>query len=49
MSNLRISPRQARYAVVLFGPEGQGSFNESGLQGARRAQAAGHEVDVHWV
>ncbi|MEX8192923.1 BMP family lipoprotein [Comamonas guangdongensis] len=49
MSNLRISPRQARYAVVLFGPEGQGSFNESGLLGARRAQAAGHAVDVHWV
>lgn len=49
MSNHRISPRQARHAVVLFGPEGQGSFNESGLLGARRAQAAGHAVDVHWV
>lgn len=49
MSNLRTSTRQPRYAVILFGPEGQGSFNESGLLGARRAQAAGHAVDVHWV
>ena len=43
------SPRRKRYAVVLFGPEGQGSFNESGLQGAHKAQRAGHEVDVLWV
>ncbi|WP_370678855.1 BMP family ABC transporter substrate-binding protein [Comamonas sp. GB3 AK4-5] len=47
ISNL--SPRTARHAVVLFGPQGQGSFNESGLLGARRAQAAGYAVDVHWV
>lgn len=36
-------------AVALFGPEGQGSFNESGLQGAQRARAAGHALDVHWI
>lgn len=38
-----------RIAVALFGPEGKGSFNESGLQGAIRARAAGHRVDVHWI
>lgn len=38
-----------RTAVVLFGPEGQGSFNESGLRGALQARDAGFEVDVHWV
>ena len=43
------SPRKPRYAVVLFGPEGQGSFNESGLRGAHKARDAGHEVDVLWV
>jgi basic membrane protein A len=32
------SPRKPRYAVVLFGPEGQGSFNESGLRGAHKAE-----------
>lgn len=36
-------------AVVLFGPEGRGSFNESGWNGAQRARAAGHQVDVHWI
>lgn len=39
----------ARIAVVLFGPEGRGSFNESGVQGAERARAAGHALQVHWV
>lgn len=39
----------SRYAVVLFGPEGQGSFNESGLQGAHQARRAGYDVDVLWV
>ncbi len=38
-----------RIAVALFGPEGQGSFNESGMDGVRRARAAGHQVDVHWI
>lgn len=38
-----------RIAVALFGPEGRGSFNESGLQGAMRARAIGHRVDVHWI
>lgn len=40
---------KARVAVALFGPEGRGSFNEAGLQGALRARAAGHELAVHWV
>ena len=43
------SPRKPRYAVVLFGPEGQGSFNESGLQGVRKSRLAGYDVDVLWV
>jgi basic membrane protein A len=38
-----------RIAVALFGPEGRGSFNESGLQGAMRARAIGHQLDVHWI
>lgn len=39
----------ARVAVVLFGPPGRGSFNESGLAGARLAQAQGHALEVHWI
>lgn len=38
-----------RVAVVLFGPPGRGSFNESGLAGAQRAQALGHALSVHWI
>lgn len=38
-----------RVAVALFGPQGQGSFNESGFAGVERARAEGHEVQVHWV
>lgn len=38
-----------RIAVALFGPPGQGSFNESGHEGVLRARAAGHAVDVHWI
>lgn len=38
-----------RIALALFGPPHQGSFNESGLAGAQRAQAAGFDVDVHWI
>lgn len=38
-----------RIAVALFGPQGQGSFNESGWQGAERARAAGHALQVHWI
>lgn len=45
----QISSRKPRYAVVLFGPEGQGSFNESGQQGVRKSRLAGYEVDVLWV
>lgn len=39
----------ARVAVTLFGPQGKGSFNESGLRGALRAQERGHAVQVHWI
>ncbi len=39
----------ARVAVALFGPPGRGSFNESGLAGAQRAQALGHALEVHWL
>jgi basic membrane protein A len=39
----------ARVAVALFGPPGRGSFNESGLAGAQRAQALGHALEVHWI
>jgi basic membrane protein A len=40
-----------RIAVVLFGPQGQGSFNESGAQGAERARQrwAGHQVETVWI
>jgi basic membrane protein A len=40
-----------RIAVALFGPIGQGSFNESGLAGAQRAQQAFPDVPitVHWI
>ena len=34
----------ARIQVVLFGPEGRGSFNETGYAGAMRARNAGHDV-----
>lgn len=49
MSETSMGTTAFRVAVVLFGPEGQGSFNESGLSGARKAQAKGYTVDVHWV
>lgn len=38
-----------RIKVALFGPPGQGSFNESGYDGAMRARAAGHSLEVHWT
>ena len=40
-----------RIAVALFGPEGQGSFNESGFAGAQRArkQFPHAPIDVHWI
>lgn len=43
------SPASLRVAAVLFGPEGQGSFNESGLRGAQKAMAQGYAVDVYWM
>ncbi|MEC3765954.1 BMP family ABC transporter substrate-binding protein [Cupriavidus sp. SS-3] len=39
----------ARIQVVLFGPEGRGSFNEAGHAGAVRARDAGHDVAVAWI
>lgn len=41
--------RAKRIAVALFGPPGQGSFNESGHAGVLRAREAGHAVDLHWI
>ena len=38
----------ARIAVVLFGPEGRGGFNQAGLAGAIRARAAAPELEVVW-
>ncbi|GAA4325515.1 hypothetical protein GCM10023144_07950 [Pigmentiphaga soli] len=38
-----------RIKVILFGPPGRGSFNESGLAGVERARAAGVPADVIWV
>lgn len=38
-----------RIAVVLFGPEGRGSFNESGFAGVQRARSLGHTLQVHWI
>ncbi|MDR0226571.1 MAG: BMP family ABC transporter substrate-binding protein [Burkholderiaceae bacterium] len=45
------SPPSARprIAVALFGPPGQGSFNEAGLLGAERARTAGHDVTPFWI
>ena len=40
-----------RILVVLFGPEGQGSFNESGAAGAERArlQSPEHLIRTVWI
>lgn len=40
---------KAAIALALFGPQGQGSFNEAGYRGAIAAQDAGYAVDVHWI
>jgi basic membrane protein A len=37
-----------RIHVVLFGPEGRGGFNQSGLAGAERARAKFGKLTVHW-
>lgn len=37
-----------RIAVVLFGPRGQGGFNEAGLAGAERARAVAPGLEVFW-
>jgi len=37
-----------RVVVVLFGPRGQGGFNQAGLDGVRRASVGG-PVEVHWI
>ncbi len=38
----------AGVAVVLFGPRGQGGFNQAGFAGAQRAQAALAGIEVFW-
>ena len=38
----------AGIAVVLFGPRGQGGFNQAGLAGAQRAQAVVAGIEVFW-
>ena len=35
-------------AVVMFGPEGQGGFNQAGLAGAERARAIAPGLAIHW-
>jgi basic membrane protein A len=35
-------------AVVLFGPQGQGGFNQAGLAGADRARASAPGLEVFW-
>ncbi len=37
-----------RIAVVLFGPEGRGGFNQAGLAGAQRARGLLPSLAVHW-
>lgn len=37
-----------RIAVVLFGPEGRGGFNQSGFAGVERARALFPALAVHW-
>ena len=37
-----------RIAVVLFGPEGHGGFNQAGLAGFERARALHPSLSVHW-
>lgn len=34
--------------VVLFGPRGQGGFNQAGLAGAERARAHAPQLEVRW-
>ncbi len=38
----------AGIAVVLFGPEGRGGFNQAGLVGVERAQMATSGIEVFW-
>ena len=42
---------RVRVAVALFGPQGHGSFNESGAAGAERARARlpRASIEVHWI
>lgn len=39
----------ARIAGVLFGPPGQGSFNEAGARAFEDLRAEGIAVDLHWI
>ncbi|MGH8617999.1 MAG: BMP family protein [Burkholderiales bacterium] len=38
-----------RIAGVLFGPPGQGSFNESGMRAFESLRAEGAALDLHWI
>jgi len=38
-----------RIAGVLFGPPGQGSFNEAGTRAFEDLRAAGVVLDLHWI
>jgi basic membrane protein A len=39
----------ARIAVALFGPPGQGGFNEAGARAAQQLRSAGIAVETHWI
>lgn len=39
----------ARIAGVLFGPAGQGSFNEAGTRAFESLRAEGIALDLHWI
>lgn len=39
----------ARRHLVLYGHPGRGGFNEAAVDGARRAEAAGQPLALHWV
>ena len=46
LGNARLST--PRIAVVLFGPQGRGGFNQAGLAGAERARTLHPALQVHW-
>ena len=38
-----------RIAVALFGPPGQGGFNEAGARAAEQLRSSGIAVETHWI